>query len=178
MFIWPPAPSACCCCCAATGEAAKSSATVNASIFITGSLRWYGTRPADLQPQLYRESGGDAPTPTAVNLLTAGKNSAGRMGVWALPFSCSHPRRRWGNRRRMGHWGLMAARQLLRPNCRYPNCRHSSRCSTPNRSFHCPLSCSASHRYRCNTPGPECRSDLSRFRAFGRLPETSLTTTQ
>jgi hypothetical protein len=47
LFIWPPAPSACCCC-AATGEAAKSSATVNASIFITDSLRWYGTRPADL----------------------------------------------------------------------------------------------------------------------------------
>jgi hypothetical protein len=46
LFIWPPAPSACCCC-AATGEAAKSNATVNASIFITDSLRWYGTRRAD-----------------------------------------------------------------------------------------------------------------------------------
>ena len=52
LFTWPPAPRACCrCCCAATGEAAKSSATVNANIFITRSLRWYGTRPADLQPQ-------------------------------------------------------------------------------------------------------------------------------
>jgi hypothetical protein len=65
--------------------------TVFASIFITGSLRWYGTRPADLQPQLYGESGGDAPTPTAVNLLTAEKNSAGRTSVWAKSSSGGLP---------------------------------------------------------------------------------------
>ena len=34
------------------------------------------------------------------------------------------------------------------------------------------------HQCRCNTSGPECRSDLWWFRAFGRLPETSPTTTQ
>jgi hypothetical protein len=34
VFVWPPVPSCCCRGCAATGEAAKSSAVVNANIFI------------------------------------------------------------------------------------------------------------------------------------------------
>ena len=41
-----------------------------------------------------------------------------------------------------------------------------------------PVVVSAMHQCRCNTSGPECRSDLWRFRAFGRPPETSPTTTQ
>jgi hypothetical protein len=41
LFVWPPAPSGCCTCdCAATGEAAKSSATVKANIFIACSIRY------------------------------------------------------------------------------------------------------------------------------------------
>ena len=45
LFLWPFAPIGCCICdvCAATGDAAISSATVNASIFTTGSIRWCGT---------------------------------------------------------------------------------------------------------------------------------------
>jgi hypothetical protein len=51
LFIWPPAPSACCrCCCAATGDAAKSRATVNASILITGSLRCMTPVPPTYTP--------------------------------------------------------------------------------------------------------------------------------
>ena len=95
------------------------------------------------------------------------------------PFSCTHPRHPWGNRRRTGRWGSPVPRhQLLRSNCHHPNCRHPNRRLTPSRSFHCPSSCSSTHRCRCNTWGPECRSDLSRFRAFGRLPETPPTKTQ
>jgi hypothetical protein len=36
VFVWPPAPSGCCTDCAATGDAAKSSAAINASFFISG----------------------------------------------------------------------------------------------------------------------------------------------
>jgi hypothetical protein len=36
----------------------------------------------------------------------------------------------------------------------------------PSCSFHCPSSRSAMHRCPCNTSGPGCRSDLSRFQAF------------
>ena len=43
---------------------------------------------------------------------------------------------------------------------------------------HRPSSCSARHRCRCNMSGPGCRPDLLRFRAFGRLLETSPTTMQ
>ena len=45
LFVWPPAPSGCCICdvCAAKGDAIKSNAAVNGSIFITDPLRWYGT---------------------------------------------------------------------------------------------------------------------------------------
>jgi hypothetical protein len=45
LFVWPPAPSGCCICdvCAATGDAIKSNAAVNGSIFRMDPLRWYGT---------------------------------------------------------------------------------------------------------------------------------------
>jgi hypothetical protein len=102
------------------------------------------------------------------------QESAGHVAA----FSCSHPRHRPGNRRRMACWGPTASRRLRHLNCRYPNCFRPNRHSTPNCSLHCPSSCSSTHRCRCNTPGPECRSDLSRFRAFGQLPEMSPTTPQ
>ena len=41
VFVWPPAPSGCCTDCATTGDAAKSSAAINPSVFM-GWLRFPG----------------------------------------------------------------------------------------------------------------------------------------
>jgi hypothetical protein len=84
------------------------------------------------------------------------------------PFSCTHPTHPWENRRRTGHWESPVPRhRLLRSNCHHPNRRQLNRRWTPSRSFHCPLACPSTHRCRCNTWSPECRSDLSRFRGLG-----------
>jgi hypothetical protein len=78
LFIWPPAPSACCCC-AATGETAKSSATVNASILITGSLTGMAPVPRTYSPNDIENQAGTHPHPTAANLLT--RDEARRIAV-------------------------------------------------------------------------------------------------
>jgi hypothetical protein len=61
LFVAPLVPS--CDVCAATGDAAMSKATVNASIFITGSIRWNDTDSADSPNNTERQAGDAPPRP-------------------------------------------------------------------------------------------------------------------